>query len=266
MPAAYAHRRFGDEVLKRLPRELRENILRCRELYDIGLHGPDILFYHDPFLPGGLCRTGRALHYRSGLSFFKGAYTVLERSGFSPLYESCLIGTLCHFALDCMCHGTVRKHPELGHFELETELDRTLLLKDGHDPFNYSICGNLIPSMRNCAVTAAFYPGAKAADVRLAIRSMTFFTDLLHTDSKAKRRALLTVLRASGRGFEGLVLRPEANPKAIEPVRRLGELMKQALPLALTLIRDYRDTMSGKLPPDSHYQLNFESDLCETFK
>ena len=41
MPSTYAHRRFGANVLDHLPAPLREKLEAHRELYDIGLHGPD---------------------------------------------------------------------------------------------------------------------------------------------------------------------------------------------------------------------------------
>ena len=46
MPSTYAHRRFGVNVLEHLPDELRAQLEQNRELYDIGLHGPDLLFYY----------------------------------------------------------------------------------------------------------------------------------------------------------------------------------------------------------------------------
>ena len=46
MPSTYAHRRFGANVLEHLPDELRAQLEQNRELYDIGLHGPDLLFYY----------------------------------------------------------------------------------------------------------------------------------------------------------------------------------------------------------------------------
>ena len=41
MPSTYAHRRFGANVLEHLPDELRAQLEQNRELYDIGLHGPE---------------------------------------------------------------------------------------------------------------------------------------------------------------------------------------------------------------------------------
>ena len=46
MPTTYAHYRFGKEVTEALPRGLQNTIEYHRDLYDIGLHGPDILFYY----------------------------------------------------------------------------------------------------------------------------------------------------------------------------------------------------------------------------
>ena len=44
-PSTYAHRRFGTNVLEHLPDELRAQLEQNRELYDIGLHGPDPVSY-----------------------------------------------------------------------------------------------------------------------------------------------------------------------------------------------------------------------------
>ena len=46
MPTTYAHFRFGNDVLKVLPDEMKKTINKNIELYNIGLHGPDILIYN----------------------------------------------------------------------------------------------------------------------------------------------------------------------------------------------------------------------------
>ncbi|MCD8326229.1 MAG: hypothetical protein LUC90_05955 [Lachnospiraceae bacterium] len=45
MPTTYTHYKFGTEVIKALPAPLRARAEQYRELYDIGQHGPDILFW-----------------------------------------------------------------------------------------------------------------------------------------------------------------------------------------------------------------------------
>ena len=46
MPTTYAHYKFGEEVIGALPRLLRSAIENNRELFDLGVHGPDLLFYY----------------------------------------------------------------------------------------------------------------------------------------------------------------------------------------------------------------------------
>ena len=50
MPSTYAHRRFGADVLNALDPETA-SLVTDRRLYDIGLHGPDVLFYYDVVHP-----------------------------------------------------------------------------------------------------------------------------------------------------------------------------------------------------------------------
>ena len=46
MPAGYAHYIFGEKVLASLDCQYQELIQRHLDLYHIGIHGPDILFYN----------------------------------------------------------------------------------------------------------------------------------------------------------------------------------------------------------------------------
>ena len=46
MPTTYAHYKFGNEVMSALPRPLQNSIENNRELFDVGVHGPDLLFYY----------------------------------------------------------------------------------------------------------------------------------------------------------------------------------------------------------------------------
>ena len=44
MPSTYAHRLFGEKILEHYPESIRALVQNERQLYDIGLHGPDIFF------------------------------------------------------------------------------------------------------------------------------------------------------------------------------------------------------------------------------
>lgn len=69
MPSTYAHRRFGANVLDHLPAPLREKLEAHRELYDIGLHGPDLLFYYHAEKSTPVAALGNAMHDEPGRTF-----------------------------------------------------------------------------------------------------------------------------------------------------------------------------------------------------
>ncbi|MFR8208979.1 hypothetical protein [Hominenteromicrobium sp.] len=71
MPAFYTHYRFGCDVLKQLPEDIRSICTAHRGLFDIGLHGPDIYFFYRPVLPNKVNRIGYAAHTSApGATFY----------------------------------------------------------------------------------------------------------------------------------------------------------------------------------------------------
>ena len=78
MPSTYAHRRFGANVLEHLPDEVRVQLEMNRELYDIGLHGPDLLFYYHAAKSNPVGALGNAMHEEPGRAFFDRARRVVH--------------------------------------------------------------------------------------------------------------------------------------------------------------------------------------------
>ena len=72
MPSTYAHRCFGGQVLAALPQEMQSLLWPEQNLFSIGLHGPDILFFDHPLL-GRVSRLGHRMHKQSGAAFFRPA-------------------------------------------------------------------------------------------------------------------------------------------------------------------------------------------------
>ena len=48
MPSTYAHYRFGEDIKRQLYGREKLIIEKYQDLFEIGLHGPDILFYYKP--------------------------------------------------------------------------------------------------------------------------------------------------------------------------------------------------------------------------
>jgi len=71
MPATYTHFRFGQDVKQRLPKGLRKIVDLHEDLFDIGLYGPDILFYYHAAVANPVSLTGFRMHKRNAYGFFK---------------------------------------------------------------------------------------------------------------------------------------------------------------------------------------------------
>ena len=117
MPSTYAHFKLGRDVKNR---------------YMIGLHGPDILFYHRPLVSDPVNAVGYSLHEKSGRSFFEQARDAVIVSENQAATLAYAYGVLCHFALDASCHAYVDEKIEssgVPHTEIEVEFDRMLMLE-----------------------------------------------------------------------------------------------------------------------------------------
>lgn len=264
MPATYAHYRFGQAVLARLPERERKIISSEQELFSIGLHGPDILFYYRPLSSNPICKTGYDMHNQPGLAFFQAAGDRLKAQHFAPAPTAYLYGFLCHFALDVACHGYVGEKEAasgVSHGEIETEFDRFLLTEEGRNPVKTSITGHFHPSRRSAEVIAGCFGNLSPGEVLEALRSFRFFHWLFLAPSRVKRGALFAGLKLAGQydAMRGLVMNRVPNPLCQDSCLRLQALSREAEDTALRLIPGFRDTVSGSIPWDGIYQYDFSS-------
>lgn len=96
MPSTYAHYRMGQEVIKQVSAPARDIIMKHKQLYDIGLHGPDILFYYHPLVTNPVNAIGYGLHERSGKYFFGKAAEIIETASDKEAALAYIYGFICH--------------------------------------------------------------------------------------------------------------------------------------------------------------------------
>ena len=244
MPSTYAHRRFGADVLALLPDGLRATLEQHRELYDIGLHGPDLMFYYKALQSNPVNRLGNTMHEQKGEVFFTRARTVVENAPDKDAALAYVLGFVCHFALDSTCHPYVEAYTRqsgVSHCEIETEFDDMLLRRDGHDPKSFFTASHIRPTAENARVIAPFYEGVTVDETLAAMKGMITVHHLLQAANPVKRWVVLTGMKVVGKYdmLHGLVADPQPNPKCVESGKRLEELYAQALPLAETLILEF---------------------------
>ena len=105
MPTTYAHDLFGKEVYKRLPSDMKALIRRHGDLYRIGLHGPDILFYY-MVSKNPVTQFGIEMHHEKARAFFEEGMRQVRRNEDEALFAY-LLGFGCHYILDSACHPSI---------------------------------------------------------------------------------------------------------------------------------------------------------------
>ncbi len=268
MPASYAHYRFGQQVFKQLPVELQQQISPYMDLYQIGLHGPDLLFYYHPLIPNFVNRTGYGMHKKAALDFFTHAGRVLRDCDCRDAHLAYLYGFICHFALDRACHGYIRDYiaaSHVSHTEIETEFDRMLMVHDGKNPLTHRLLRHIKPTPESARVISHFFDGIGEAQILKACRSFIFYSDLLIAPYKPKRYFLYTLFAICGlyKKGKGLMVNLTPDPKCSASSRQLASLYHNAIPDAVSLIRQFPANLTGELPWNPLYHDSFSSErIC----
>ena len=114
MPTTYAHYRFGCDALHSLPAEAQKIIAQNRDLFDFGVHGPDLLFYYMPLGKNHVNQMGYRSHERTGRDFFTQTAETVNTAKDRNAALAYLYGVLCHFTLDRECHPYVARTEQTG--------------------------------------------------------------------------------------------------------------------------------------------------------
>ena len=193
MPSTYAHYRFGAAALGSMPADIRRTAKRFRQLYDVGLHGPDIFDYGTPVMNTRLRGLKNKLHNQSGTDFFQRACRNLRLDP-AEAADAYLYGLLTHYCLDAVCRPFIKEKAGEGIASIqaiETEFDRFLLEKDGKVP---PCSQDLSPHIRltpgECETTARFYSGVNAGQIKDCVRNMAMVTRLMAAPEGARRSLL----------------------------------------------------------------------------
>lgn len=260
MPSNYAHYRFGAAVLTTLPADIRRSIQRFRRLYDVGMHGPDLFYYHNPVTKNGTGTLGIRYHEITGKNFFTRVCRTIrmERSEAAKAY---LYGVLCHYVLDSCLHPSVRELCEstgATHMEIEMEFDRFLLETDGKMPPNgQKLTKHLDLTEGECETVAKFYPPATGKTVRSALRSMVFFTKLLTAPEGIRRKMVEMGVGILGKETKGVILREKPNEKCTCANAVLLEQYDRAMALLPEYLQQLQANMTYSAPLEAEFEKPF---------
>lgn len=260
MPANYAHFRFGSELLPKLPPEVRRTVGRFRQLYDVGLHGPDILLYHDPVIKNATVKLSSKFHAQTGKVFFERVCRTV-RMNWSEGATAYLYGVLAHYALDSMSHPFIGRMVDSGkgtHNQIETEFDRFLLELDGKIPAHlYDQSAHMQLTPGECQTAALFYPNVSAAAVSRCVKNMKKCTQLLTMPKGTKRDLLGGAMKLVAPSAADLIIPILPDPKFRELDEGLLRLFDMAQQRYLSLLGEIQVHLRHRSPLSTDFSLSF---------
>lgn len=240
MPATYAHHRFGETVIEEFPEEIRKLALCNKPLYDLGQHGPDLLFYYFPLTKNKVNKIGYGMHKLTGKEVFVRLAGLPESSTDRNSLVSYLIGFVCHFTLDSCCHSYIEKKiqaSKVTHVTIESSFERMLLLEDGKDPVRQCLTDHIIPDKRNAEIIAPVFAPVQAKNVYKAMKSYIFYNGLLLAPDGFKRKFVYSAL-SLGHG-EGMLVPDKQIDECIDSDMRLRKLFDKAVCAAPGLVETF---------------------------
>ena len=262
MPTTYAHDLFGKMVYHRLDPEIQEKIKKYQTTYQIGLHGPDILFYVRPFHKNRFNQMAHRLHREEAAGFFERGRELYQKTGNEEILVY-LLGFICHFMLDSTCHPYISEYMKktgARHDEIETEFDRALMVRTGKDPFHYQP-GSVIRIEKNSVdAISEVMEGMSHKDIVRALMGTKFYTRLPICDSEKKRKVKLAVARIlfMYRLADGRIIRGEPKDICLESTQHLTQLFLQAVPEAAAMINEYYKQKNGSDRLNVRFERNYK--------
>lgn len=255
MPCIYAHDSFGKKVAGILPKELQDIIRNHEKEFQIGLQGPDFLFFYHPLLKLRTNQMGYWQHGKTIADFLTALLPSLRKSAsHNNGTYAYLLGFICHFILDSECHSFVipiSEKPGVSHLAVENEFDRHLLKKDGCTPVTYPVWRK-IPTSHTVvnAIHRAYRPlHLKKKHIRRALRGMRFYKRMLTCGCSLKRALIRACMKLSMHyeKLEGHMMTLRPKKYAAKTNQSLQYLYDNAIPLAREVLEDFHHSVvSGK--------------------
>lgn len=257
MPACYAHYRFGQMAADRLPTEYRRVVRNFRQLFLVGLQGPDIFFYHNPLVKDKVVKLGTVFHGQTGREFFSHACTAVN----SEAAMAYLLGLLGHYCLDALTHPFVHEHTadgKISHVELESEFERFLLKSDGNSaPHIYNRGEHIHLTPGECETAAAFYPGVKPHELQWSVKRMASFQKLLAIPQPGRRRFLGKLMHIPKGQLRHHLMPERRNANCSHLNGSMLELFDQALELYPAMVAQVAAYLQNQKPFGKEFDPDF---------
>ncbi|MCI7796301.1 MAG: zinc dependent phospholipase C family protein [Lachnospiraceae bacterium] len=265
MPAAFAHDLYGRLVYSLLDKETKRAIKRYKDCFYLGLHGPDPLFFYRALGKNELTEKGHRLHEQPAYGIFSFGCKTIEEAGNKADQDaltSYLLGFACHFALDHSLHGLINEitaQTDFTHGEVETELDRRLMVREGLEPLRTNTMTHIknTPATRMASSRVLMEREERMSE---AIASFHAVGRIFVNTGECFKTGLCMILRAAGcyQGIHGMIMRKRETPGLKTFTDRLEQKFRESVPFGAKLTQDLFLTLSEGSPLPDAFSGNFE--------
>lgn len=250
MPTTYTHYAYGLEVFRKLNPELRKIIRNNKDLYNIGVHGPDILFYYRSFQKNGMNQYGVKVHREPMRNFLCHAFAVYEQQEKKEEAFAYLAGFMTHFILDSSCHPYINrriKETGISHTEIETDWDYLMMKKKNRNPFRYKVARHIRTDRDKAEIIAPYYDKSPAR-IQEGLRYMKLILNhIFHSHFGVKREVAAFIGKhfMPNMSFQHYFRKKTVNPGNRETCRMLFQKYEESIPLCAEMITGLYEALSA---------------------
>ena len=263
MPALYAHKCFGTDVRERLSEDLKGILKKYPIPFCIGLQGPDMYFFYRPWTRTHVSTYAEKMHHENADEFFKKAAKEIQKRGRCSREYAYILGFICHFALDSVCHPYVNqmvKRIEVGHMEIEGEFEKFLLRKEGKDALSYPVEKYIPTDEMTVETMSHFFPNISRKEIKESLVTYRLVEKILTAPGRFKQGVINLLLRILGiyKKYYGLMHSYYDNPKCRQTNEELEKKYNQAILVAIELIQGYDDYICNGIPLPERFQRTYD--------
>lgn len=233
------------------------------DYFNVGVHGPDIVFYYHFLNPKDKNKVGYDMHLMMGDELFTRFKQIYLQHTEKDKAMAYLCGFICHFALDSSFHPMIYRIQREGKFThslIETQLDRTLLtLKGVSDPTKYDLTQHIHPSLPLAQVISPFFESFDANTMLKSLQSQVNVHHLLHCNGIVKRKMFTSVLSIpKNKFFRDLIMIDKDDPRLLPYVNELLPHWESSVSRAVKLIDNYVAFIHNRDSLDPLFHHDFE--------
>lgn len=261
MPATYAHWAFGRDCIELMPIGLQKIVHEHRDIYNLGVHGPDILFYD--LLHITITHYGSNMHNIPAREFFKKAKQIYkEHPECEDEILSYIFAFLTHFTLDSVAHSYVERKKEfsnISHNKIESQWERHLMILDGRTPNLVDRTESLKPNKKNTTVISYFFPFTQKEILR-SCRAQNIVVGMLNSITIKNQTFYQKLLRKMKQyNYADLFIGFEEEEICADSNLRLDKLKQKALKLYPKLMLNLIQYLDDKEQLINYFDHNFST-------